>query len=174
MRTGSLPVTSAGAASGVVGTVVVAAGVTNITRLETKRNETKREEKHTMKIFVIQNPNGKLSTGGTSPKFDEWGKVWRKPGFIKSHLTQLVPRWRKTNSNAALNLSPSVYKGCDLVEYELVEVKRTPVHEFYEEHAQAKASKEEETRRRSQEQEEAEERAEYERLKERFEKNNGR
>lgn len=123
-----------------------------------------------MKIFMIQDETGEFSKGGSSaPKFDLRGKFWRSLGFVKSHISQLVPRRKKPC--LPIHLTPQVYANCDVVEYELVEVKRTPVTEFYEAHAQKKADERAEAEHRSQEAEEAEERAEYARLQAKFENN---
>lgn len=38
------------------------------------------------KGYVIQNGEGLYSSGGSSPKFTELGKIWRTIGQLKNHL----------------------------------------------------------------------------------------
>lgn len=38
------------------------------------------------KVYMIRNGQGLLSTGGSSPRFREDGKMWKTLGQVKSHL----------------------------------------------------------------------------------------
>lgn len=86
-----------------------------------------------MNVYVILNSEGKMSRGGQQPKFDAWGKFWRKAGSITNHLigmeTRSKSRWHQNQNQSDPD---AVYAGCEVVEYELVEVSRKPVREFIE------------------------------------------
>lgn len=105
--------------------------------------------------MIQQRVEGDFSKGGSHPRFDDRGKIWRGEGFVKNHVNQVRGRGKTL---------PPCYAGCDLVEYELVEAKRTPMSDFYNDHAAAKAKKEADVRQRAKEAEEAQERDLYERL----------
>lgn len=75
-----------------------------------------------MKLFKIVNKEGRFSKGSAWVKFTITGKVWERIEFLKRHLGLIC----KNDSSFAS------YEGCDVVEYELREIRRIPVKEFIE------------------------------------------
>lgn len=60
-------------------------------------------------FYKIRRDDGLFSTGGTSPYFNEDGKVWHKRGHLSNHLAQF---------NAHQIRGPkSPYAGCKIVSY---------------------------------------------------------
>ena len=70
-----------------------------------------------MKFYKLRDmSNGKYSTGGTDPKWDEdGGKVWMKLGDLKGHLTM----WAENNKAP---ISPF----WEVIEMEVTEVQAYP------------------------------------------------
>lgn len=75
-----------------------------------------------MKLFKIINKEGRFSKGSAWVKFTITGKVWERIEFLKRHLGLI-----RKNDTALTS-----YEGCDVVEYELREIRRIPVKEFIE------------------------------------------
>jgi len=78
-------------------------------------------------VFRVEK-DGLQSSGGLNPLFDTKGKIWMKASHLKNHFKQ------STGYNHETKQSISLYKeypyDAEVVEYALVEVKRTPVCEF--------------------------------------------
>ena len=111
---------------------------------------------------IRRRADGLFSMGGTTPRWNKTGKVWKTKGALSNHLNLV---WRKE----------SVYANCDIVTYELTETEADVVtlDQWLEEKAQRKAEEE----RRRQERRDAfakdRRRAEYERLRLEFEPRDG-
>ncbi len=71
-----------------------------------------------------------FSSGGLNPLFDNKGKIWMKASHLKNHFKQSIGYNHETKQSIPL------YKeypyDAEVVEYALVEVKRTPVRKFVE------------------------------------------
>ena len=71
-----------------------------------------------------------FSSGGLNPLFDTKGKIWMKASHLKNHFKQSIGYNHETKQSIPL------YKeypyDAEVVEYALVEVKRTPVRKFME------------------------------------------
>lgn len=71
-----------------------------------------------------------FSSGGLNPLFDNKGKIWMKASHLKNHFKQSIGYNHETKQSIPL------YKeypyDAEVVEYALVEVKRTPVKKFVE------------------------------------------
>lgn len=71
-----------------------------------------------------------FSRGGLNPLFDNKGKIWMKASHLKNHFKQSMGYNHETKQSIPL------YKeypyDAEVVEYALVEVKRTPVRKFVE------------------------------------------
>ena len=80
-------------------------------------------------VFRVEK-NKLFSSGGLNPLFDNKGKIWMKASHLKNHFKQSMGYNHKTKQ------SISLYKeypyDAEVVEYALVEVKRTPVKKFVE------------------------------------------
>ena len=53
--------------------------------------------------------DGKFSNGGTTPNFNDRGKIWKQKGHLTNHLNQLDRMGRER------------YLGCEIVHYKVVE-----------------------------------------------------
>lgn len=77
------------------------------------------------RIYKIQGPDGRFSEGGMGAEWTKHGKYWTRLGFVKSHLQLFI---------SGYNPKGSPYKPEDMVvEYGLVELRRFPVSELFEE-----------------------------------------
>lgn len=80
-------------------------------------------------VFRIRRKSdGLFSTGGTSPKFDSKGKVWKARNHVTSHMTQIGHQYYNPKKKE------DYYHDCEVVEYEIVEteVNATPALEWKE------------------------------------------
>ncbi len=80
-------------------------------------------------VFRVEK-DGLQSSGGLNPLFDTKGKIWMKASHLKNHFKQSIGYNHETKQSIPL------YKeypyDAEVVEYALVEVKRTPVKKFVE------------------------------------------
>jgi len=80
-------------------------------------------------VFRVEK-DGLFSSGGLNPLFDTKGKIWMKASHLKNHFKQ------STGYNHETKQSIPLYKeypyDAEVVEYALMEVKRTPVRKFVE------------------------------------------
>ena len=80
-------------------------------------------------VFRVEKDN-LFSSGGLNPLFDNKGKIWMKASHLKKHFEQSIGYNHETKQSIPL------YKeypyDAEVVEYALVEVKRTPVRKFVE------------------------------------------
>jgi len=80
-------------------------------------------------VFRVEKDN-LFSSGGLNPHFDNKGKIWMKASHLKNHFKQSIGYNHETKQSIPL------YKeypyDAEVVEYALVEVKRTPVRKFVE------------------------------------------
>jgi len=80
-------------------------------------------------VFRVEKDN-LFSSGGLNPHFDNKGKIWMKASHLKNHFKQIIGYNHETKQSIPL------YKeypyDAEVVEYALVEVKRTPVRKFVE------------------------------------------
>ena len=60
-------------------------------------------------VYKIRRSDGMFSMGGSFPRFNKTGKIWKQPGHLTNHLNQL---WRRKDDH---------YDDCEIVEYEIVE-----------------------------------------------------
>lgn len=72
-----------------------------------------------MSLYKIQDiVTGEFSTGGLNPRWRKvGGKIWKSERDIKSHLRLIEQRL-------------GVYDNCEIVEYELTEIKSTDIKEM--------------------------------------------
>jgi len=82
-----------------------------------------------MKIYKIRNSDGLFSTGGHRPHFQKHGKHWTSVSNLERHLFQILAPPKRTTSN---KFPPSVYLGCEIVEFELVETSVVETFEDFE------------------------------------------
>lgn len=69
-----------------------------------------------MKFYKLRDlSNGKYSTGGNDPKWDDDGKVWHSLGDLKAHLTM----WANNNDRP---ISPL----WEVIEMEITDVQAYP------------------------------------------------
>ena len=80
-------------------------------------------------VFRVEK-DGLQSSGGLNPLFENKGKIWMKASHLKNHFKQSMGYNHKTKQSIPL------YKeypyDAEVVEYALVEVKRTPIRKFVE------------------------------------------
>ena len=80
-------------------------------------------------VFRVEK-DGAYSKGGLYLLFDNKGKIWMKASHLKKHFEQSIGYNHETKQSIPL------YKeypyDAEVVEYALVEVKRTPVRKFVE------------------------------------------
>ena len=80
-------------------------------------------------VFRVEK-DGAYSNGGLYPFFSDNGKLWMKASHLKKHFKQSIGYNHETKQSIPL------YKeypyDAEVVEYALVEVKRTPVKKFVE------------------------------------------
>jgi hypothetical protein len=109
-----------------------------------------------MPFFKIRNKTtGLFSTGGESPGFRKAGKVWTNRGGVTSHLG-LVARIGQ------------VYADCEIVEFEMVEVRVTTIQESLQGIADRKKAREAENAARIAEWNRQQELAELKRLQDKY------
>lgn len=84
------------------------------------------------RVYKIYSPEqGLFSVGGIAPSFGKDGKQWNTVGTLKNHFNQ-NPWSEDHNPNLKTH---HLYTDEDVVvEYELVEVKRTPIKDWIKEH----------------------------------------
>ena len=70
-------------------------------------------------VYKIQRPDGKFATAGSHEIFTALGRIWTNRAAVKLHLNY--------------SSKHSGYKHCELIEYELKEVRRIPVKEWRKE-----------------------------------------
>jgi len=86
-----------------------------------------------MTMFKIFSEKDNLfSAGGIVPSFSKNGKFWNTVGQLKNHLMQ---RYSYTSTPHGAPITLELYNEEDVViEYKIVEVKRTPIKEWLKEH----------------------------------------
>ncbi len=78
-------------------------------------------------VFRVER-DGLQSSGGLNPLFDTKGKIWKKASHLKNHFKQIS----LYNCDTPIYLYQEYPEDAVVVEYALVEVKRTPVRKFVE------------------------------------------
>ncbi len=65
-------------------------------------------------VYKIRRVDGLFSMGGSDPKFNKVGKIWKRKGDVSSHLTCVAETgWRGSRP----------YDECEVVAYELTETQ---------------------------------------------------
>ena len=116
-----------------------------------------------MEVYKIRRKlDGMFSTGGTSPGFTKFGKIWKQRGHLTSHLNQFAQSWSRNSQ---------VYDNCELVTFELseTEIDAIPLSQYIAEREQARLQREEDRDIARANREHKARRAEYEKLKKEFE-----
>lgn len=80
-------------------------------------------------VFRVEK-DGAYSKGGLYLLFSNYGKFWMEAGHLKNHFKQRIRYNFETH--APVYLYQEYPEGAEVVEYALVEVKRTPVRKFVE------------------------------------------
>ena len=80
-------------------------------------------------VFRVEK-DGAYSNGGLYPLFSDNGKLWMEAGHLKYHFKQRIAY--NSETYAPIYLYQDYPEGAEVVEYALVEVKRTPVKKFVE------------------------------------------
>jgi hypothetical protein len=80
-------------------------------------------------VFRVEK-DGAYSNGGLYPLFSDNGKLWMEAGHLKYHFKQRIAY--NSETYAPIYLYQDYPEGAEVVEYALVEVKRTPVRKFVE------------------------------------------
>ena len=63
-------------------------------------------------VYKIRRADGMFSMGGSDPKFNKTGKIWKQRGHLTSHLTCVADHgWKGSKP----------YDDCQVVTYELTE-----------------------------------------------------
>jgi hypothetical protein len=80
-------------------------------------------------VFRVEK-DGAYSKGGLYLLFSDKGKLWMEAGHLKNHFKQRTGY--NSETHAPVYLYQEYPEGAEVVEYALVEVKRTPVRKFVE------------------------------------------
>ena len=80
-------------------------------------------------VFRVEK-DGAYSKGGLYPLFSDNGKLWMEAGHLKNHFKQRTGYNSETHT--PIYLYQEYPEDAEVVEYALVEVKRTPVKKFVE------------------------------------------
>jgi len=80
-------------------------------------------------VFRVEK-DGAYSKGGLYLLFGNNGKLWMEAGHLKKHFKQCIGY--NSETHAPVYLYQEYPEGAEVVEYALVEVKRTPVRKFVE------------------------------------------
>ena len=80
-------------------------------------------------VFRVEKDN-LFSSGGLNPLFDNKGKIWMKASHLKNHFKQVS--FIDCQTKTPVYLYREYPYDAEVVEYALVEVKRTPVRKFVE------------------------------------------
>ena len=80
-------------------------------------------------VFRVEK-DGAYSKGGLYPLFSDNGKLWMEAGHLKNHFKQRTGY--NSETHAPIYLYQEYPYDAEVVEYALVEVKRTPVRKFVE------------------------------------------
>lgn len=80
-------------------------------------------------VFRVEK-DGLFSSGGLNPLFVKNGKTWMKRSHVKNHFKQ--QRLYNCETHTPIYLYQEYPNDAEVVEYTLVEVKRTPVRKFME------------------------------------------
>lgn len=80
-------------------------------------------------VFRVEK-DGAYSKGGLYPLFSDNGKLWMEAGHLKNHFKQRTGY--NSETHAPIYLYQEYPEDAEVVEYALVEVKRTPVRKFVE------------------------------------------
>ena len=80
-------------------------------------------------VFRVEK-DGLQSSGGLNPLFDNKGKIWMKASHLKNHFKQAS--YINCQTKTPVYLYKEYPYDAEVVEYALVEVKRTPVRKFVE------------------------------------------
>ena len=80
-------------------------------------------------VFRVEN-DGLQSSGGMNPLFVDKGKTWMKKSHLKNHFKQ--HNTYNFETHTPIYLYQEYPEDAEVVEYALVEVKRTPVKKFVE------------------------------------------
>ena len=115
-----------------------------------------------MKVYKIRNQDGLFSSGGTWPRFTKKGKIWKARGHLTNHLNQ-VHQGR---------VAHYYDQGAHIVEYEVIEivneVSSISIPDYYQQRFQKRLEEQSKRDKRIQLQGEKEERALYEKLREKY------
>lgn len=77
-------------------------------------------------VYRVRRPDGTFRGPGKRGETGSRGKVWPSTAEVRKHLTIGVP-WNSLLDEA---IAAADAEGCEVVEYELREVRRIPVREF--------------------------------------------
>lgn len=94
-------------------------------------------------IFKIRRQaDGLFSTGGTSPDFNDKGKVWKARNHVSSHMKQVGSYYSGKTKN-------DYYRDCDVVTFEVAEteIESIPALEWQESPKTSRAKQLQEERR---------------------------
>lgn len=80
-------------------------------------------------VFRVEKDN-LFSSGGLNPLFDNKGKIWMKASHLKNHFKQIS--FINCQTKTPVYFYREYPYDAEVVEYALVEVKRTPVRKFVE------------------------------------------
>jgi len=121
-------------------------------------------------VFKIKRKSdGLFSMGGSSPRFNKTGKIWKQKGHLTNHLNQLwngVGTYRTSHHG-----SVHVYSDCEIIEYELVEQPMGPGISITQYLYERKMKKEDQARQdaeRKKMREKVDRRKQYEELQKEF------
>ena len=64
-------------------------------------------------VYKIRNKDGKWSSGGADPTFNNVGKTWSRIGDVKRHIREVI--YHKTAMKTKWDKAKNVYRDCDLV-----------------------------------------------------------
>lgn len=110
---------------------------------------------------IKQTSTGLFSMGGSDPRFNKTGKIWKQKGHLTSHLNQIS------------RFSIHKYNNCEIIEYEVKpkEVSRTSVMEHLISKKLEKEKQQQEAQARRDEIEKAKRKQQWEELNKEFSNN---
>lgn len=115
---------------------------------------------------IRRKSDGLFSMGGSWPRFNKNGKIWKQKGHLTSHLNIVFDNFRNQRHHR------DHYDDCEIVAYELIETPVGPpmsIEEYMNILAQKKAEKEEAARKRKTDEELRVRYEQYKKLKKEFE-----
>ena len=113
---------------------------------------------------IYRKTDGLFSMGGSTPKFNKVGKIWKQKGHLTNHLNQVDFRPIRDDKH--------VYSDCEIIPYELTETQVGPgftISEYLDERERKKEEAKLERQKRREEWEKEQRRKQYKKLKEEFE-----